>query len=185
MHLPFPPHPHLRQPHSSRRWVWIHQAELDRQLADGVDPASSPALQLRACQLQGTHCRHALAAEIDSVMARAAHPPHWHSATIPVRASEVLAASQELLAVRTGLLGSGARGIRGIALTACLVHEPASPVYHPGPRTVAELAQLASTALACSDIPAAIGAIPAPHATRSTPVSLPPEVPPGSRWPPV
>src|ERR1700751_6180235 len=62
-------HPHL--PHAgtfgSHVSVWLHQFELDRRLADGADPASSPDLRMRARVVAGPRSRRHLVAELESV----------------------------------------------------------------------------------------------------------------------
>ena len=130
---------HLHVPHrhapgsgklSGRAWAWMHQFELDRQLADGADTASSPALKTRARQLRTPHFREALVAELDTVLVKAEHPPHWHSPSLPVRSLEVHAARGALGALRQALAAPGVPCVQGIALAACLIHDPGGPLYH-------------------------------------------------------
>jgi hypothetical protein len=122
----------------------MHQLELDHELADGVDATSSPALQARARQLQTRHFRKALVAEIDTALAKAEHPPHWHSASLPVRAAEVRGARAELEALRQALAASTAPAVQPIALAACLINDPNGPLYHAW--AGADIAQLADRA---------------------------------------
>jgi hypothetical protein len=89
---------------SARAWAWMHQFELDRQLADGADPASSPALQTRAGQLQAMHCRRHLVDQIDAALAKADDPPHWRSVCVS-----------------------------GLAVASCLLNDLQGPLYHPAP----------------------------------------------------
>jgi hypothetical protein len=148
----------LRVPHrhapgsgslSGRAWAFVHQSELDRQLADGVDPGSSLALQTRAGQLQAIGCRRHLVAQIDEALAKAEHPPHWHSARIPVRATDIGAARDALGDLRQALLTCEAGSVPGLALAACLLNDPQGPLYHPcGQGEIAELADQATSALA-------------------------------------
>lgn len=149
---------HLHVPHrhapgsdslSGRAWAWMHQSELDRQLADGADPASSPALQTRAHQLQAIHCRRCLVAEIDAVLAKAEHPPHWHSVRLPVRTPDVRAARDALLALRQMLAAGEELCVPGLALASCLLNDSQGPLYQPCPGgDLAQLAHEARTALA-------------------------------------
>jgi hypothetical protein len=129
----------------SRAWAWVHQFKLDRELADGADPGRSPALQARAHQLVGTHFRRELVAQLDAVLDKAEHPPHWHSVSLPVRALEVRAAHNALAALRQALKDPGAPCVRGVALAACLINDPDGPLYH---QTGADIAQLADVATA-------------------------------------
>ena len=134
---------------SGRAGVWVHQLELDRQLADRVDPASSPALLTRARQLQAIGCRQQFAAQIDAALANADHPPHWRSVRIPVSAVDVRAARDALGGLREALLACEADGLPGLALAACLLNDLQGPLYHPCSRgEIARLADEARSALA-------------------------------------
>jgi hypothetical protein len=134
---------------SGRAWASVHQFDLDRRLADGVDPVSSPALQIRAHQLQAIHCRQHLVAQIDAALAKAEHPPHWHSARVPVRAVDVRAARDALGALRQALIAPEASCVRGLALASCLVNDSQGPLYRSCTgRDVAQLANDATGALA-------------------------------------
>jgi hypothetical protein len=134
---------------SARAWAWMHQLELDGDLAGGVDPASSPALLTRARQLQAIHCRQHLVAQIDAAMAKAEHPPHWHSARIPVRAVDVRAARDALGALRRALTTCETPCVRGLALASCLLNDFQGPLYRSCARgDVAQLADEATGVLA-------------------------------------
>ena len=134
---------------SGRARVWVHQLELDRQLADGVDPASSPALLTRARQLQAIRCRQQLAVQIDAALGNAEHPPHWRSVRIPVRAVDVRAARDALCGLREALLACDADGLPRLTLAACLLNDPQGPLYQPcNGGAIAQLADEASNALA-------------------------------------
>jgi hypothetical protein len=124
-------HPHLPHPGSvgSQVSVWLHQFELDRRLADGADPESSPELRLRARVLAGPRFRRHLAAELESVIARAQHPPHWHSASLPVCAAAVREADDPLRRLAHALRAPGVPPVRGVALAACLINDPTGPLY--------------------------------------------------------
>ncbi len=113
----------------SRVWVWLHQFELDRQLADGADPAGSPALRARAQLIVGERFRRELVSHLTSVLAKADHPPHWHSASLPVCAGEVRAAREALTELATALQTPAVPAVRGVALAACLINDPEGPLY--------------------------------------------------------
>lgn len=137
---------------SGRAWAWVHQFELDRQLAGGVDPAGSPALQTRTRQLQALACRRRLVAQIDAALAKAELPPQWHSARIPVRGANVRAARDALGALRQALTASQAGCLQGLALAACLLNDSQGPLYHPCSRGgLAQLADEATSALAAHE----------------------------------
>jgi hypothetical protein len=92
----------------TRSHVALHHAELDRDLAAGVAPQSTPEHRVRARRLVGRHVRRELAGCIDGVLSRAERPPHWHSTAVPIEAAAVRAARGELEALRNALLsGSG------------------------------------------------------------------------------
>src|SRR3954454_11890687 len=112
-----------------RSHVALHHAELDRDLADGVLPASSPAHAERARQLCGGHVRRELAGCIDGILARAEHPPHWHSTALPIDAAAVRSARAELEALRDALLSEAGCSCPGVAQASVLLHGEGSPVY--------------------------------------------------------
>lgn len=154
-------HPHL--PHAgsltSHLTVWVHQFELDRSLADGADPASSPDLKMRAEVLVSRRCRRRLVAELDSVRARAAHPPHWHSATLPVCAGSVLAAADALERLGRALQACDDPPVRGVALASCLINDPDGPLYcRATSHTIAALAGEATAVLSLASTPTTRGA---------------------------
>jgi hypothetical protein len=130
-----------------RAWAWLHQAELDRELAGGADATDSPALETRAKQLIGPHFRRELVAQLDAALDKAEHPPHWRSVSVPVRACEVRAARDSLTALRQALLDAGVPSVRGVALAACLINDPDSPLYRQTGADIAQVAESATTAL--------------------------------------
>ena len=131
MHLQLPRrHVSGSDPLGSRAWAWFHQFELDRQLADGADPAGSLALQARGHQLVGAHFRRQLVAQLDCALAKAERPPHWHSVSLPVQAAEIGAAGEALAELRQTLQDPELASVRGIALAACLITDRNGPLYH-------------------------------------------------------
>ncbi len=132
-----------RDDHRSRAWVWLHQFELDRELAGGVDPDSSRALQIRAHQLTNPHFREELIAQLDCALCKADHPPHWRSASLPVRAREVQAARPQLEALREALCHRADLSVQGLAMAACLINDPTGPMFHQQPTTIGEAASAA------------------------------------------
>jgi hypothetical protein len=131
-----------------RSHVALHHAELDRDLADGVAPATSPQHTERARQLLGRHVRRELSGCIDGVLARAERPPHWHSTALPIQAAAVQAAKPELLALRDALLDDGCASSHGVAMASVLLHGEASPVFTPlADATVGAMARAATAAI--------------------------------------
>jgi hypothetical protein len=146
-------HPHLPHPGSvgSHVSVWLHQFELDRRLADGADPESSPELGMRARLLVGTRFRRHLLAELESVLARAEHPPHWRSASLPVCAGAVRGAEEPLRRLAGALGADREPPVRGVALAACLINDPTGPLYARSRcHRIAPLAEEATAALLTS-----------------------------------
>ena len=149
-------HRHERDPaHATlgvRSHVALHHAGLDRDLAEGMPPTSSPAHAERSRQLCGRHVRRELAGCIDGILARAEHPPHWHSPALPLEAAGVRAARAELEALRDALLSDAGCACRGVAQASVLLHGEGSPVYTVfADVTVAEAASAARAALAADD----------------------------------
>lgn len=135
-----------------RARVWRHEFELDRDLANGVQSGQTPEHEERARQLRSSRCRRALVTELDIALAKAEHPPSWHSVSLPVRSAAVLAACSELSALRQALLESDPPTVLGAAIASCLLNDPQSPVRHPYPgHAIAELATAAIAALAQDD----------------------------------
>jgi len=109
--------------------MWLHQFELDRLLAQGADPAGSPPLRARAELIATGRFRRELVAHLQCVQARAEHPPHWHSATLPVCAADVRTARSALDALAAALTADPAPAVRGLALAARLINDPHGPLY--------------------------------------------------------
>jgi hypothetical protein len=131
-----------------RARVWLHQLELDRALAGGVDSADSVELEVRAEQLRSAHFKRHLVAALDAALTKADHPPHWHSGGVPVRVAEVRAARPALEELRDELLSSAAPSLAGLARASCLLDDPQGPLYHacdPGV-TLGQLAAEAASA---------------------------------------
>ena len=131
-----------------RSHVALHHTELDRDLAAGVAPQSTPEHSVRARQLLGRHVRRGLAGCIDGILARAEHPPHWHSTALPIEAASVRAARSELEGLRDALLSEAGCSCRGVAQASVLLHDECSPVYTAfADVTVADAATAARAAL--------------------------------------
>jgi hypothetical protein len=131
----------------TRSHVAWHQLELDRELAAGTSPQTSPDHEVRARQLLGRHVRRELAGCVESVLSRAEHRPHWHSAALPIQAAAVQSARAELERLHDALLDDACDSCRGVALASVLLHDGHSPIYAPGATTVSALARAATDAL--------------------------------------
>jgi len=120
-----------RAPFAVRWRALFGRAELDRSLAEGTDPLASPELRWRAQQLVSDRSRRRLAKEIERVLEAAKTQP-WlgGSAASPNRGA--IGRCRELLqALASDLREAGPVALRGVALTAQLLHDGCSPLYAP------------------------------------------------------
>jgi hypothetical protein len=128
--------------------VWSDSLQLDRRLAEGVAPANSPELSLRARQLVGDRSRRELAGALTSAVQTAWHPPAPWAAAVPIAARGVREAATRLDALARDLTSNGDPAVRGVALVSFLVCDPVSPLYNrDAPVSVAEIADRARSAL--------------------------------------
>lgn len=121
------------------RWREDH---LDAQLAGGADPVESDELSLRTGQLGSAETRDRLAAALETAVARADRPA-------PPRASK---RRDEIRVCRTLLLDlarcvrhAALSDVQGLAITALLVDDAASPLHTS--RSAQSLASAAYSAL--------------------------------------
>jgi hypothetical protein len=111
--------------------TWRRRRELDRQLAAGADPDSSPEMKCRARQLSGASSRCALAAELESIVAAVEEDPITSRLAIDLRIEDVRAVSDDLRELAMRLQAPCA--VRGMALCRWIVRDPLSPLYEPVP----------------------------------------------------
>jgi hypothetical protein len=125
----------------TRLHAWLRRLALDRALAAGADPHSSPALGCRAQQLTGGFKRKRLADAVRRLRADARRPLSrgWSSA-VPINRGELLAADP-LLAEIEAQLGEGVVYCQGVVRLDLLLADGGSSIYAgQGPtRLVAEL----------------------------------------------
>ena len=114
------------------RTRWSRDA-LDRQLASGADPASSPELALRAAQLQSEAVRSRLANAIVGVLGRA-HEPNLGRFTVggQQQNAEIREFADNLRALVARLRDDRPIDVQGAAMTARLVGDRSSPLYRAG-----------------------------------------------------
>jgi hypothetical protein len=128
--------------------VWRSSLVLDRRLAEGVAPSSSPELELRARQLRGPRSRRALSQGLIGTVEAAADPPGLWLSRRPVDVRGVSDAARSLRALARDLVGLGEPSVRGIAMVSLLLCEPGSPLYDcRASVTVHEMARRARAAL--------------------------------------
>jgi hypothetical protein len=139
--------------HIRRAWlhlrVWLRSLELDRALAAGSAPSSSPELALRAELLVAERSRAALAAAVTAAVDAASAPAGTASFT-PIAAARVLEAAGPLVCLARELTTAEAPGVAGVALASLLVCDGAgSPLYEDrGGPSAREVALRARAALA-------------------------------------
>lgn len=101
--------------------------ELDRALADGADPTSSPLLAARAAQLVGRANRYRLAAALEH-LALTADAPARLFRTAPRRGA-VVANRTELMELAATLRQAGLLYARGLAILELVLIDGSGPAY--------------------------------------------------------
>jgi hypothetical protein len=121
---------------------------LDSELASGADPASSPALTLRAAQLQSRAGRSRLANAIVERLGRA-HEPNLGRSTIAGQQqhAEIREYADNLRALVARLRDDRPVDIQGAAMTARLVNDRTSPLYRNGGQSLGSAVLSARLAL--------------------------------------
>ena len=109
--------------------VLVHRARLDRRLAEGVDPATSRELTLRARQITRESYRHSLASSFEEVLASADRPSPRLSSAVPPARREVRAARAALLDLCRALREDAVVEPAGIALAQQLLTDGTGPLY--------------------------------------------------------
>jgi hypothetical protein len=113
--------------------VWLHRCALDRRLAAGEAPSSSPELAYRAEQLRSLRCRRSFAAGIKRILDAAEQPPRPFTAAVPVCRRDILEARADLIELGDLLWFEGNLQVRGLALLEPLLTSGDSPLFHPNP----------------------------------------------------
>jgi hypothetical protein len=110
--------------------VFVFRGRLDRELASGVDPASRPALTVRAEQLLRPRYRRRLATSVERLIEELdAGAAYRLSAAVPFLRDEVAEARGSLLSLAGALRDTQPVGPRGVAMVSKLITDPASPLY--------------------------------------------------------
>lgn len=123
-----------RSPRTARRLrlaVLWWRAELDRALADGVDPAGGAELELRAAQLESLRVRAGFAAGLRNVLDAAEEPSRPISSAAPLNRREIRFARPALVDLADGLARSEPVRAHGVAIAATLLRDPDSPLFAP------------------------------------------------------
>jgi hypothetical protein len=108
--------------------VLIHRLTLDRELAAGADPCSSPELALRAVQLATHRNRRRLATGLERLVSDAQTPGILSSAIRRPRVS-VVRFQTVLEALGRRLRSEESLSLRGLAMLQRLLTDTGSPLY--------------------------------------------------------
>jgi hypothetical protein len=121
--------------------VSLYRRRLDRQIAEGRDPAASPDRALRARQLTNTAARRRLARSLRRVVADA-DPSRGLplGSALPVCRAAIFGRGEGLLGLAEALERSGPVNPCGVARTLALITDGAGPLYNPAAqRSLGEL----------------------------------------------
>lgn len=113
--------------------VWLRRGSLDRSLAAGADPGTSPELAHRARQVTSPRFRAGLAASIRNLLDAAEEPRRGLSSAVPVQRYEILSERELLLELAADLESRDQLQPRGVALIEQLLTNGDSPVYMSSP----------------------------------------------------
>ena len=120
-----------RAPFAVRWRALLRRAELDRSLAEGADPLATPELRWRAQQLMSDRSRRRLAKEIEGALEAAKTRPWLGGSAASPNRTEIGRCWELLHALANDLRGAEPIALRGVALTAQLLHDGCSPLYAP------------------------------------------------------
>ena len=109
--------------------VWLRRGELDRRLALGADPNTTPELSRRARQLTSGRRRAGLAEGLRGLIDAAEDPQRGYTAAVPLRRREILSERGFLLDLADDLASDDQVSARGVALIETLLTDGSSPVY--------------------------------------------------------
>ncbi|HET7574680.1 MAG TPA: hypothetical protein VFJ99_06145 [Solirubrobacterales bacterium] len=132
---------HLRRREKARAGPWLAarvflgRLRLDRALAGGADPSASPALALRAEQLQQPKARQRIARGLERLTAITFEDPRRHvgPAMLPFRHQRVrpnLVLFEELAGA---LRSAGPHSVKGVAMASTLLEDGHGPLYASDP----------------------------------------------------
>jgi hypothetical protein len=102
---------------------------LDRMLAEGAWPDSTPSLSLRAGRLIGSSARAEIARALRRIQADARRGRHPFDPSLPVCRSEVVACEELIDELAERLLDPAPVEARGVALARLLITDGSSPLY--------------------------------------------------------
>jgi hypothetical protein len=118
-------------------WEWfvsrVRATRLDRDIAAGVSPDSSPVLALRAQALVQPSMRRLLAGRVRQVLTEATGDDalRFLDPRIPVQRDRVVDATDALRSLIERLLLPGPVPARGVAVARLVLTDGAGPLYNP------------------------------------------------------
>jgi hypothetical protein len=125
---------HRRErPAAVRLRLWWHRIELDEQLAAGVQPQAGTLLHHRAQELASPEQRAALARALEAVLREARRSGRVRT---PLRAGEIRACDEDILALIRRLGDRHAIDVQGVAMVAELLADPSGPLVRDGDRSL-------------------------------------------------
>jgi hypothetical protein len=131
--------------------VWWQASDLDRLLAEGVDPSRCPELSLRVAQLTKARCRESFASQLESVVAAARSGHRGINDCVPLQRSKILDAEDDLLALAAALKSLARCRPYAAGTVSFLLRDASSPLYYAGAHaTPAQLARAAKAGFTSS-----------------------------------
>ena len=110
-------------------------SRLDRELAAGASPKTSPRLAARAVQLTSVKTRRDLAASVRRILAAAGSPPAveptiaGHPLRLPLSRARIRQSAEPLAALAGCLTTPGPVPVRGVAMVSQLLADGSGPLY--------------------------------------------------------
>lgn len=125
-----------------RARVFVSRLRLDRALAKGVDPATSPELALRAEQLRRPRARERIAKAIERLVALSFGDPRRHigPAMLPFRHQRVKPNLDRFADLAEALRRAGPHSVKGLAMASTLLDDGRGPLYANDPGEQLEVA---------------------------------------------
>ncbi len=103
---------------------------LDRQLADGRSPESSPLLAARAQVLVAPVTRRALAQNWENLLAQARRPPATRNPRVLYNRESIIACESDIREMQNALLVPLPSPARGTAMASWLLRDGTGPIYN-------------------------------------------------------
>ena len=110
--------------------VALRRHGLDHELARGVDPRLSPALELRAAQLIEDRKRRRIARSLRSAVCEAESPRAPFGSAVPIRRDTTATVRSAMLGLADRLEGPLPVSAEGVARALALLTDGTGPLYH-------------------------------------------------------